>query len=647
MLCRNATRWSVLTRIALVALLLALTSTHALAAEFTVNSTADSTSGECASTCTLRGAIAAAHLSSDASNTINVPAGTYEFGPAEAGHPTTTGELRLTNTTGTTLTIKGAGVGATIIDAAGHDRAISVTGGGSDVLEGLTVEKGFQHEDEAFTQLDDRGAGILQSGGELTIDRARFTEDINNGYGGGIDVEGNGTLKILDSEFDHDVGNNGGGGAVSMQAGTTLDVSDTTFYGDTSGTGSGGAVLAVNAHSTFSNVTFADDGWVSPGLTYEGGAVYLEEGTASFLNVTFSGDIAGGSKGGGSDINASEGARVSLTNILLGPTGEGGLDQACAGSSVGVALTWQNLGGNLSTDETCALAGGQMGVALGVGEIGSNGGPTKTVPLLAGSPATDIGVSGCPATDQRGYGRLGQCDSGAFEFGGVAPAAGGGPPPAVSVTPTTPPAAGPSVASTPKAIEALRLGCVPAELTLNDAYIRGSRVLLSGAAAKRFVGKKVTILFNKSKPVATATVKANGQFVATAPLPPAKIRKALTTRYSAAIGRLRSLHLKLTRRLQLEPPTASGTTVTLAGHVELPLTKPIAPIAVEEQLECGKVTIAKTFTPTANGRFRIQVSVPANARAAIFQLKSTVAANRHATKHGFTTYSLPLPVALG
>jgi hypothetical protein len=41
------------------------------------------------------------------------------------------------------------------------------------------------------------------------------------------------------------------------------------------------------------------------------------------------------------------------------------------------------------------------------------------------------------------------------------------------------------------------------------------------------------------------------------------------------------------------------------------------------------------------------VSVPARARAAIFTLKSKVAANAHARRHGFTTYSLPLPVVLG
>jgi len=203
------------------------------------------------------------------------------------------------------------------------------------------------------------------------------------------------------------------------------------------------------------------------------------------------------------------------------------------------------------------------------------------------------------------------------------------------------------VASTPPAIEELLLGCSKSQLVLNDAYIHGSRVVLSGSAAKSLAGKKVKILFNEGKQVATATVGANGQYATTAPLPPAKIRENLTTRYSAEIGKLRSLHLKLTRRLLLEPPKASGTTVTLSGQVTLPLTKPVAPVVVEEQLECGKTTIAETFTPPSNGRFHITLTVPANAKAGIFRLTSKVAANKHATKHGFTTFSLPLPVALG
>ena len=191
------------------------------------------------------------------------------------------------------------------------------------------------------------------------------------------------------------------------------------------------------------------------------------------------------------------------------------------------------------------------------------------------------------------------------------------------------------------------LGCSGRQLSLNDVYIHAGKVLATGSAAKSLVGKKVKLLFNEGKTVATTTVTANGEFKTTAPLPPANIREAVSTRYTAEIGKLKSLHLKLTRRLQLEPPKATGHTVTLTGQVTLPLTKPAAPILVEQQLECGKSTIAARITPPASGRFHITITVPANAKAAVYQLKSSVAANTHATTHGFTTYSLPLPITLG
>jgi uncharacterized membrane protein len=53
------------------------------------------------------------------------------------------------------------------------------------------------------------------------------------------------------------------------------------------------------------------------------------------------------------------------------------------------------------------------------------------------------------------------------------------------------------------------------------------------------------------------------------------------------------------------------------------------------------------ITPAASGRFAITITVPANAKAAIYRLTSKVAANNHTTKHGFATFSLPLPVVLG
>jgi parallel beta-helix repeat protein len=51
--------------------------------------------------------------------------------------------------------------------------------------------------------------------------------------------------------------------------------------------------------------------------------------------------------------------------------------------------------------------------------LGNYGGPTKTMALLPGSPAIDAGTStGAPALDQRGQGRVGAVDIGAFESQG-------------------------------------------------------------------------------------------------------------------------------------------------------------------------------------------------------------------------------------
>jgi hypothetical protein len=206
----------------------------------------------------------------------------------------------------------------------------------------------------------------------------------------------------------------------------------------------------------------------------------------------------------------------------------------------------------------------------------------------------------------------------------------------------------PAIATSPKAVEELLLGCSKRSLVLNDVLIRDGRVALEGSAAKSLVGKKVEIVFDGGKRVATATVQANGQFSTTAPLPAARLRDSNSARYLAESGSQRSLNLKLTRRLILEPPRFSGGAVTLTGQVVAPLTKPIAKVTVEQQLECGKASKVLTFTPPASGRFHVTINgIPANAKAGIYRLTSSVAQSAAADKHGFATFSLPLPVALG
>lgn len=629
----------------LASVLALLFSASSRAAQFTVDSTADS--NECAATCSLRGAVEAADASPDASSRVTVPAGTYDLLPANKSNPDGVGQLRLTNAAGRTIEIIGAGVGATIVNAGKGDRVLRVAGGGADVVEGMTLEGGQPTEVDGTLEESVRGAGILQIGGMLELKRVRVSENEDSGWGGGVDVESHGTLELLESELDGDIATSGGGGAINLEPGILI-ATGSSLDGDNSLSGTGGALqLLKGSTATLTNDTLAEDGFIGSGDTYEGGAVFMEASTAAFTNDTFSDDAALGNTHGGADISANEGSHVTLENVLLGaPTGGEPEEQACNERFSTPLSTWTDLGGNLAADTTCNLAEADMGVSLALGELGNNGGPTETVPLLAGSPAIDHGVEGCPTTDQRGYARVGTCDSGSFEFAAV-PAEEKKPSVTeerkVQVTPAVEHAQSPSGPSI-EAVERVLLGCSKSELVLSDVYAQGRRVVIRGSAAKSLAGKHVRILVNGKRQVASALVEADGQYAATAPLPAAHGRALAATRYLAQIGSLRSLNLKLTRRLALEAPVAAGTTVTLSGQVVPPLTKPPSPIVVEQELECGKPTVVKKFTPSRNGRYRITLDLPAGTRAAIFRLSSTVAANAHSVTRGFSTYSLPLPV---
>ncbi len=409
------------------------------------------------------------------------------------------------------------------------------------------------------------------------------------------------------------------GGTTTVPAGTTLESGPLYLEGGvlndegTIGTSTNEFKETTLAPVTLTGGSLSGTGTVAEGLGVKGGTV--APGPHGKLTVA------------GSYIQ--EGGMLAFG--ISGPTPGSGFDQLLVGGSatLGGALSVTDEGGFVPTlGQTFKII---SGASSRTGSFATVGGPSAGI-----------------------YG-LGYEPGGATLTGTAAPSGGGSKAPTAPTTTTTTttvtnvsPAITPAgIATTPKAIEELQLGCSGSKLVLNDVYIQGGHVAIRGSAAKGLVGKKVKILFNEGRQVATATVATNGQYATTAPLPPAKIRESNSTRYTAEVDKLRSLHLKLVRRLLLEPLKASGTTVTLTGQVTLPLTKPIAPVVVEQQLECGKTTIAKTFTPPAGGRFHITLTVPANAKAAIYRLKSKVAANAHATKHGFTTFSLPLPVALG
>ena len=97
-----------------VVFVLALPVSSAGADTFTVTTTADTTNGSCAATCSLRDAVIAANASDATADVITVPAGTYRLTQGTS--------LAVGSLTSNDVTINGAGARSTIIEGTGAER---------------------------------------------------------------------------------------------------------------------------------------------------------------------------------------------------------------------------------------------------------------------------------------------------------------------------------------------------------------------------------------------------------------------------------------------------------------------------------------------------------------------------------------------
>ncbi len=199
------------------------------------------------------------------------------------------------------------------------------------------------------------------------------------------------------------------------------------------------------------------------------------------------------------------------------------------------------------------------------------------------------------------------------------------------------------IAETPGQIQT---ECANRVLTLTDLVIKGNRVQILGAAARRFIDKRVQIRFNGGSVVAAAVVRSDGTFATTAPLPPSTLRYSNSARYQAQIGSTRSLNLKLIRRLVLNPLSSRGGKVLLSGQVVLPLTQPASAIAVMVSSSCETWQTIAQVKPQSDGRYSITVTPPSTGLPYVYRLITKVRVNTSSTKT-FKTYSLPLALQVG
>lgn len=340
---------------------------------------------------TLRAAIQEANALAG-SNVIELAAGTYVLSIAGADEDlSATGDLDIKDN----LTIRGQGVGVTIIDAGALDRIFQIFAGVTLNLENLTITNG------ALTGSAD-GAGIRNSG-TTTLTNVEVTGNISEDSAGGINNTG--LMIIVDSTISNNSAVGSGGGIRNTGS---LQITRSTLYGNTTERDGGALFNAAAGDVILSNTTFSGNQ-----AERSGGAV-RNTATISAINNTMTQNIAG-TVGGA----ISNSGTVTLQNNLI-------LDNL-AGSDADLQGSYDSLGGNLI---------GVVGTATGLGgtdiqgvadptlvldsNLADNGGPTLTHALILGSVAIDAGINAnAAALEQRGSQRIlgSAVDIGAVEFG--------------------------------------------------------------------------------------------------------------------------------------------------------------------------------------------------------------------------------------
>ncbi|HXO19434.1 MAG TPA: choice-of-anchor Q domain-containing protein [Thermoanaerobaculia bacterium] len=339
---------------------LGLAAAPASAATVVVNTTVDQATGSCATTCSLRDAVATANPG----DTVQIPAGHYVL---------TLGNITLTKS----LTLAGSGARTTVID--GNNTLV----GSGGIFFLVNVAGTFEIDDLSLINgsVVNGGGAMLAQGAfvsppTLTLRLRRCTVANNQSRvrGGGMDLNSL-ALDIEECTFSNNSAGGFAGGGVNLKLGTA-SVVNSTFSGNRSGFGMG---LDISQATS-----------------------------ATLTNNTITANQATSGSNPALVIGATQ---VTLSNNIIAEN---------VGRDCGIPVTTVT-DHNLDSDNSCHLTGpGDLpGVNPLLGPLADNGGPTDTSALLAGSPAIDAGNNAtCPATDQRGVIRPQgpACDIGAYEL---------------------------------------------------------------------------------------------------------------------------------------------------------------------------------------------------------------------------------------
>jgi hypothetical protein len=391
----------------------------------------------------LRAAVIAANGNGQ-DNTINLQAGQYNLSLANTTqeNAAATGDLDLTGA-GHTITFQGAGSDVTVIAGDSIDRVFQVFANVTVVFRGLTITGGLASDDgtagTASGGSDARGGGILNDGGNVTLDHVLLENNSatggvgavggpgRNAQGGGI-FTSSGSLTILDCSLEQNFaqggqGNNGNSGATGVPGAA----------GAAGGSGQGGAVYVAGGTVTITDTTLsgnfalgadgtdgsAGGGAGGPGGGGQGGGVFVAGGTLTITGSTLTANSARGHVGGAGGAGAGA--------VPGGMGGAGGGGQGAAAFAGGGTLTLVN-----STVSGNGLFGGQggNGGASGGGSVAGNGGAAGSPQgggVFVGAGATAVLHNSTIADNEAPSSQGGAAGSGSSGTAGTAgPGQGGG-----------------------------------------------------------------------------------------------------------------------------------------------------------------------------------------------------------------------------
>ena len=330
--------------------------------------------------------------------------------------------------------------------ASTHFRIFQITSGAVSISR-LTISNGSVL---GGVGSDGNGGGI-RSSGELTLSDSTISgnqavgSELVGGNGGGLLNEGTMTITrctISENSAQYSTGSSGdqaaiSGGGILNYSGGSLTITNSTISGNScivhdpfglnGSFGAGGGVSNwLLGSMTIRNCTISGNSTVATGYatTTVGGGISNYGSNLRITSSTIvhnsasghSGALGGGIYGSPNGSTRTDSSIIALNTASTGPdvSGAGGLQ------SLGYNIIGNNAEAVISSQPTDQIGTPAAPIDPLLDPLANNGGPTLTRALQPGSPAIDRGDPAAPPQDQRGYGRTGVPDVGAFEFGGVA-----------------------------------------------------------------------------------------------------------------------------------------------------------------------------------------------------------------------------------